>query len=271
MAEVDAELATEAEKSAEIVTEGAENAEIHAEPVKPDGLEVARRKEYEKRVEAEARERVTRERLSALEQENQALKAGNVSQKPISLAELDEALKEGRVTPAEVANYLAEQKAKEVYAASEKRRVDSESQSRPLIAASTEVAEYIKLVPGLTDGSEVRFGELQEAANELQSKLGIAQGPVLDMLALRQVYGGLDGLKRKASVRSATRILAGGSAGVGSGAGGGVELSPTTDADIVAKAPKHFKDAWARRGTTPKEQAVEAKIYFQQKAKRAKK
>jgi hypothetical protein len=227
------------------------------EPGGKSPLEVARRKEYERRVTAEAR-------ATALEEQLRLAKETPPEKPTIWTKEqVQTAIDGGRVSVLEGAVFLAKQEFQQDLEAREKKKAEQQPQEKAL----AEVNEFISVIPQIAvEGSEERRKVAAEV-RRIMAEDGVPYDYITQRRAVRAVFGTLADQKKRAEVDRATRsglrpapVDAGGGGGGGGGANGKVDL---------AKAPATMVASWDSEGADQATRERRYRIYLDLKARKS--
>ena len=222
-------------------------------PLEPGGKRFAEVYGEMKDARREAQE--LRERLARVE--------GQVAAKPVTPVPqpqfytpqvLQAAVDTGKITPAQMADQLAWQRAEEM-----RVRVDKDSEQRIRTqSALSEINSYIEKAPSLRDSRSPEFERVARAAREIAEEIGRGvDDPLVQRRALREALGPLD---RLAKVRAAVDTARGMNNMDTETRGAGGQSSNTSKVDPLKDVPQMYKDHWDRLGYSQERRIAEAKF-----------
>lgn len=229
--------------------------------------EIRARKEYRARKAAQSQLQTERERVIALEARLDELSRHvtaqrDEAQRPTApqptKADIQREVDEGRLSPLEAADYLANSRAREAKDAAVREVREELNRERKLDKARSGIDAYKEFAPWIYDKSDSRRADLEREFARLTQDFELPATAATELLALERVLGPVDQLRKKAAVRSREDYHS------ESGLGGGAAPSraPGSGSAQVDRMPAHFKDFWARQGTPLAEREKEAKLYF---------
>jgi len=207
--------------------------------------------------EAEARVTEYAERLARLEGRTEALTpkpAAAPAQQTYSPEQLQAAVDQGRITPAQMADQIAWQRQQqgktEILAT---LRQDQRTQT-----ALTEVNQYIAKMPALSSTSSAEFRKVAAAAQDIADEMGLnIQDARVQRRALRETFGTLDKIAEVRSAREFDRDNADTHAASGSGGG---RTEPKKQ-DKLAGIPADQIAFWKSKNYSQKAMEDEAVFY----------
>jgi len=238
-----------------VAEETAPEAEIpDKEPGGSDGESVYQRKLYRenkqlgKQLEQERLDKARLdERLKILEEQKEAPKT---VEQVFTITQVEQAVEDGRISRTEGERYKAEVLLPKLldreFTKRDNQREAKEKLERPLAKAKTEISEYVQLIPTLTQDGDPRATEVFQRYNELVNEYDLPATDVTKAVALRDVIGSLDKLRKQAEVRNLTRN--GTTNQVEAGAGGTDHKA--NEGDPTKKVPADMVAEWKRTGAT---------------------
>jgi hypothetical protein len=192
-------------------------------------------------------------RYKALQEQKQTQQEERV----FTIAEVNEAVEQGRVTRRDADAYIQSTVIPYEFKQLRKKEVEQERLTAPVEKARNYVNEYIEVMPQLADTTSREFTAVARKYQEL-----VADGHHSDYrtqrLALDYVYGDLERLKRKRSLESRPTPT------IPVDVGGRAQV-PSGKVD-VSKAPPEFQEMWRKTGTPPDAQERQLKIYLAKQA-----
>jgi hypothetical protein len=192
-------------------------------------------------------------RYKALQEQKQTQQEERV----FTIAEVNEAVEQGRVTRRDADAYIQSTVIPYEFKQLRKKEVEQERLTAPVEKARNYVNEYIEVMPQLADTTSREFTAVARKYQEL-----VADGHHSDYrtqrLALDYVYGDLERLKRKRSLESRPTPT------IPVDVGGRAQV-PSGKVD-VSKAPPEFQEMWRMTGTPPDAQERQLKIYLAKQA-----
>ena len=244
----------ESSQEAETAPGGAEEGK---EPGGADGPAVYQRKLYREnkqlqdRLQAQAIEQARlAERLKLAEETLSKQQATTAQPKVYSVAELEAAVSDGRITREDAERYKFEVIVpRQVQAQTEARdraRQEQDAKERPLTEARKSLGEYMRLYPWLTDGTNARTQEIAERYNQFVVTYGLPQNEITSALAISQVLGPID----KATQRKTVDDLTSRNTGTFTEAGAGGAVNNTATGNALSKVPKDLVEGWKNMGVT---------------------
>ncbi len=191
---------TEVLDDPESETAGFDDLQDHANDDGQDGLEVARRKEYERRKKAEDRLLQVEAQNTTLEHQLQQSRAAPKAEPPSVMTEgqITAAYESGDMDAATAERKLLEvqRNARDTLKAEIKTEVRQERIAETeTTSARTELDEYIKAFPDLKDQGSQLFGEVRGEYQRLRRN-GAPDGTLTEHLAVKGVVGSLSRLKQ---------------------------------------------------------------------------
>ena len=187
------------------------------EPGGADPQAVRARREYRARKRAETTAQSEREqrialeaRLQALEEARQERQVAQPVTSPVTRytgAQLQEAVDAGRITTADMMEYLAETKATEMLASQRARDTQENQQRDHHKTAMAELDAYAKAYPQLT-GEHPQKAEIQQEYRRLTQDYGMPADIRTQLMAIRMVLGPVSRLEEQKVSRDAARAKA---------------------------------------------------------------
>ena len=244
---------------------------LDREPGGADGESVYQRKLYREnrqlqdQLQSEAVEKARIEERLRLVEERATKKPEPQPQTLWSVAQVEAAVDEGRISRTEAEQYkfeiLLPHQTRQAQQTADRERGQREAQQRPIANAARELQSYIAVAPYLTDDKDPRTIEIAQRALELQRDYGLAipgdsNSFVAKALAVKQSLGSLDALKKKGEVRSLTRN------GISTHAEGGAGGTDSRGSDdVVKQVDPAFVAEWRRTGADDEQVKKYAKIH----------
>ena len=229
------------------------------EPVRPHPLEAGGERfneVYGRMKAAEARAEALQAQISQ-QQTAQAQAAQAAPVKIYTAAEVQTFIDAGRITPAQGADYLAEQRVR----ASEQQMERRFEQRQVAADAQSEVTQFLTVIPALHNPTSDEFSKVRTVAWEIARDLGLEVTDArVQKQALRQVFGTLDKVKATRQAGQVNRTQADTHTEVG---GGGSQPAPRPD--VMKGIPKWQMEYWRAQGYTAKEMENEAKYFSPKK------
>jgi hypothetical protein len=225
------------------------------EPGGAEGTDVRARKLYRtaKRIqedlEREREEKIRlEERLKALEEQKQAPQ----SQQPLSDTDFYSAV-QAKVDSGE----WTEAQARQAYGQFERKKIKQELEieqkaRKPLEKAVEEIDQYKALLPWLNSRTSDKFLEVKAEYDRLTGVYGLPGNEVTEALAVRNIAGSLEKLRRQQAMASQTRNT--GTFHAETGAGNADNGEKKLD---ISKAPDNLKAFWEATGTPQKTREIE--------------
>lgn len=231
------------------------------EPGGKGPLEVARRKEYERRVAAEARAAALEEQLKAAREVPAAKET-----KVFSMAEVRQAVRDGRISESDGDTYIQEtiipHQIKQTLEAEKRQQAEQE----PLARALADVEAYKAEIPELTDTRSEPFRKVATEYQRLIRERGMSPNYVTQALAVETTLGKLADIKKRSEVDRNTRLgLTPPPTDRGAG-GAGAVVSGKID---LTKAPQTMVTSWDREGVDQVTRERRYKIYLDLKARQS--
>ncbi len=227
----------------------AEVNEPEPHPLDPGGKRFA--EVYGEMKEARRDAQDARERLARIEGQL----AAKPQPKPAQIytsAQLQAAVDTGKITPAQMSDQLAWQRAREAEINIERRLEDKQRNS----AALNEINQYVDKIPALMQSNSPEFRKVAAIANEIASEMGRnVDDPLVQKRALREAMGSLEQISKVRSIVGASRNA---DTGTETRSGGG--QSTTTTSDPLKDVPQMYKDHWNKLGYTKEQMLSEAKF-----------
>ena len=234
-----------------------------------DGTAVYARKQHQeaKRLAKQlASEREARIRAEERAKTLTESKVASPEEKIYSAAEVQRAVDQGLITPADATVYLSNITAKETYRKLESERQQKEAEARPIVAAQQEIDQYLTAAPYLSDDNDPRTQKVVDVYNQIRYKFNLPDNLVTKAMAVRESLGPVSNLQKRRTSDALTRDGANFHA-VRSG-GGNLNDSAVGDAALLAKAPAHFKEHWDKFRTPTKDRIVEIKLHNKRNPKK---
>ena len=213
--------------------------------------------------EAEARVSEYAERLARLEgrAEMAAPKPAAPAPQMYSPEQLQAAVDQGRITPAQMADQIAWQRQEQ----GKREILASIKQDQRAERALTEVNQYIAKMPALTSTSSPEFRKVAAAAQEIADEMNLPiQDARVQRRALRETFGTLDRIADVRTAREFDREHA--DTHAASGAGGG-RTEPRVK-DKLAGIPQEQIAFWKSKNYSQKMMEDEA-VFFRSRQRRA--
>lgn len=194
-------------------------------------------------------------RLKALQEQRQ--QASSQQERVFTMAEVNAAVEEGKITRAQADAYIEEKIIPYRYQQLRQKEITQERQQKPLEAANTYVNDYVKVMPQLASRDSKEFIEVATKYAELVRE-GHHDDVRTQKLALDLVYGDLERRRRRASLetRPTPTIPV---------ETPGRPVAPSGKVDVT-KAPAEFQEIWRKTGTTLEAQERQYKIYLEKQA-----
>ena len=222
-------------------------------PLDPGGKRFA--EVYGEMKEARREAQDLRDRLSRMEGAVAQQQAKPVPQQPVTYtsAQLQAAVDTGKITPAQMADQLAWQRAKESEAALE-YRLEAKRRNE---TALNEINQYVEKIPSLRSASSPEFAKVATVAREIAEELGKSvDDPLVQKRALREAFGTLERLTKVKEVAGTARGLT----NMDSETRGSSGVNTNTKADPLKDVPQMYKDHWKKLGYTQAQMESEAKF-----------
>ena len=236
-----------------------------------DPQAVRARKEYQARKRAEEALAVSREREIRAEERARVLQEQlktkpRVEPKKIwSIAEVNAAVRDGRITdPADADRYIDEEILPARIDAVLAQREAAKTQKTPIESAAKYIDEYIDLHPALKDTTSNDFQRVALEYNRLVKEDGLPGDFRTQKVALNMVLGTLD--QRREKIRLADIAAKARTIPVDGGSGGAPASTGKID---ISKAPATMQADWEREGVDQATRARRYQIYLDLKAQRA--
>jgi len=163
--------------------------------------------------------------------------------------QLQQAVDAGRISPAQMADQLAWQRAEQARL----QTVNDLDLRQKRASATTEVNQYLDRIPALADPSSKEFLKASRIASEIAEEMGWdVRDPRVQRQALRQAFGTLDRLADATKTREYAREHADTTVET---RGGGGRVPPK--ADPFKDVPQPLKDHWDRLGYSVEQRKAE--------------
>lgn len=234
------------------------------EPGGADPQAIRARKEYRARKRAEVAAQSEREQRIALEARLQALEEAREERQvttPAAVpatrytgAQLQEAVDAGRITSADMMEYLAETKATQLLAVQRTRDMQDMQQRTHQQTAMAELDAYAKAYPQLS-GEHPQKAEIQQEYRRLIQDYGMPGDIRTQVMAIKMVLGPVSRLEEQRAGREAARTRAGQTfhaEGGGNVASSDAGTATTIDAQVL-RLPAIHQEYIRRRGLRGKE------------------
>lgn len=166
--------------------------------------------------------------------------------------QLQQAVDQGRITAAQMADQLAWQRAQEV----RQQVVAETSLQQKRASATAEVTQYMDRIPALGDRGSKEWLRAAQAARDLSDDMGLPiEDPRVQRAALRQSFGSLDRIADAGRTREYAREHADTSIET-RGGGSRAQSGPT---DPFKDVPRPLMDEWKRLGYSTEQMKEELK------------
>lgn len=220
-------------------------------PLEPGGKRFA--EVYGEMKDARREAQDLRERLARVEGQISVQKPATTPQFYTS-QQLQAAVDTGKITPAQMSDQLAWQRAYE-----SEQRVEQKLEAKQRAqSALNEINQYVDKVPALMQTTSPEFQKVSQAAREIAAEWGKeVTDPLVQRRALREAMGSLEQLtkvKKAAETPRGNANMDGESRGSNGQSGGAPKADPLKD------VPQMYKDHWKRLGYTEKQMIDEAKF-----------
>ena len=230
---------------------------VPQEPTRPHPLESG----GERFNEVYGRMKAAEARAEALQAQIAQAQTQTAAQAPrvYSAQDVQAFIDAGRITPAQGADYLAEQRVNQASKDIERRL----EQKQVLQSVQSEVNSYLTSIPALHNASSEEFSKVSTVAWEIATELGLDVKDVrVQKQALRQVFGTLEKVKATRQASQVSRTSA--DTHTESGGGGGGSLTPQAS-NVLKGIPAWQISQWQRWGYTQKQMEDEAKYFSPKK------
>ena len=135
-----------------------------------------------------------------------------------------------------------------------------EAQLRPIQKAREEVAEYLELIPDLTDKTTDAFQKAARKFRQLKER-GYPDNDETERLAIELTHGPLDTVKAKKEMRTNTRE----NTNFHSETSFGGRSNGNKGSTDISKAPAHLREFWDKMRTPEADRKKEWEIYLRDK------
>ena len=235
------------------------------EPGGADPQAIRARKEYRARKRAETAAQSEREqrialeaRLQALEETREERRAAQPVVPPVTRytgVQLQEAVDTGRITTADMIEYMAETKATQVRATQRVRDTQDSQERDHQKTAMTELDAYAKAYPQLT-GEHPQRSAIQQEYRRLTEDFGLPGDIRTQLMAIKLVLGPVSRLGEQKVSRDAARVKATQDLHAetgGTGTAGAPAVTPAAIDAQISKLPAIHQEYIKRRGLLGKE------------------
>ena len=230
------------------------------EPGGKGPLEIARRKEYERRVAAEAKASALEEQLKAARETRSAEEETKV----YTLAQVRQAVRDGRITEEAGDQYIQDTvipyQIKQTLEVERRKAAEQQPQER----AISDIETYKTEVPELKDIHSDTFKKVAIEYQRLIRERGMLNNFVTQAVAVENTLGKLSDIRKRGEVDRNTRLgLTPSPTDRGAG-GAGTVASGKLD---ITKAPQTMVTSWDREGVDQATRERRYKIYLDLKAR----
>lgn len=220
-------------------------------PLEPGGKRFAEVYGEMKDARREAQE--LRERLARVEGQIQSRPEPAKEPTFYTHQQLQMAVDQGKITPGQMSDQLAWQRAQEMRRDIERTQVENERKR----TAVSEINQYIEKIPSLMTSGSPEFNRVARAAREIAEETGKSMDdPVVQRRALREAFGTID---KVTAIKRATDMPRGQNNMDTTPSGGG-SIAAGGKVDPLRNVPQVFKDHWKRLGYTQERMIEEAKF-----------
>ena len=222
-------------------------------PLEPGGKRFSEVYRDMKDARREAQE--LRDRIARLEGSQQTRQLEPQQQtRHFTSAELQVLVDQGKIQPAQMADQLAWQRADAL-----KRELRQEAQvEQRRSAAQSEIRDYVKEIPALTNQGSAEFQKVMLAAREIADELERPMDdPVVQRRALREALGSIEKIRRSKQVREQSRQNADTHV---ERPGGTREQRGGSSSDPLRGVPQRYLDHWKRLSYSREAMIEEAKL-----------